>query len=84
MPLRHWYRYGNRVDGNPRTMMFIEKVFLDVFEHGEKFVLNKKYMKRTFAEICLSENMPDPLPVFQEMYDEERAKYDKLIDASRK
>ena len=51
MPLLHWQRYGNKVDGNPKTMEFIERVFLDLKEHGEKFVLNKKYMKKTFAEI---------------------------------
>ncbi|MBQ2737274.1 MAG: catalase [Clostridia bacterium] len=84
MPLRHWYRYGNRVSGNPRTMMFLEKVFLDVYEHGERYVLSKKYMKRTFSEICLAEQMPAPLPVFSQMYDEERAKYDKIMAERRK
>ena len=54
MPLAHWQRYGNKVNGNPRTMAFIEKVFLDVSENGEDFVLNKKYMRQTYKEICLS------------------------------
>lgn len=50
-PIEHWYRYGNKVDGNPKTMAFIERVFLDVREHGERFVLNRKYMKRIYEEI---------------------------------
>ncbi len=53
-PLEHWQRYGNKVDGNPKTMRFIELVFTDVKEHGEKFVLNRKYMKKTFQR-ALSE-----------------------------
>lgn len=52
LPLLHWQRYGCRVNGNPRTMEFIEAVFRDVCEHGEKFVLNKKYMKQTYSRIC--------------------------------
>ena len=52
MPLDHWYKYGNKVNGNPKTMKFIEQVFIDVKEHGDKHVLNKKYMKHKFKEIC--------------------------------
>ena len=48
--IMHWERYGNKVDGNPKTMRFIETVFRDICEHGEKYVLNKKYMKRTYDE----------------------------------
>ncbi len=51
MPILHWHKYGNKVDGNPKTMAFIEKVFEDLSLHGEKYVLNKKYMKKTFSEI---------------------------------
>ena len=51
MPLAHWERYGNKVNGNPKTMAFIERVFRDLAEHGEKFVLNKKYMKKTYQEV---------------------------------
>ena len=54
MPMAHWQRYGNKVNGNPRTMAFIERVFADISLHGEKYVLNKKYMKKTFGEICES------------------------------
>lgn len=51
MPILHWHKYGNKVNGNPKTMAFIERVFDDLSIHGEKYVLNKKYMKKTFSEI---------------------------------
>ena len=51
LPLLHWEKYGSKVDGNPKTMAFIDKVFHDVAEHGEKFVLNKKYMRATYDMI---------------------------------
>ena len=53
--LEHWQRYGNKVDGNPRTMEFIERCFQDLETLGERAVLNKKYMKRTYREICEKE-----------------------------
>ena len=55
MPLNHWYKYGNKVEGNPKTMKFIEEVFIDISEHGDKFVLKKRYMKEKFRQICLDE-----------------------------
>ena len=51
LPLEHWRRYGNKVNGNPKTMAFIERVFLDVKEYGERYVLNKKYMKATYFDV---------------------------------
>lgn len=51
-PLMHWMRYGNKANGNPATMAFMERVFTDLAEKGEGEVLCKAYMKRTFAEIC--------------------------------
>ena len=52
LPLDHWRRYGCRVSGNPKTLDFMESVFVDVEKYGEKYVLNKKYMKEKYAEIC--------------------------------
>lgn len=52
LPLLHWKKYGCKVKGNEKTMQFIEEVFIDVEMHGEKFVLNKKYMKNKFYEVC--------------------------------
>ncbi len=53
LPLEHWRKYGCRVSGNPRTMEYLDQVFLDVAEHGEKYVLSKKYLKEKYREICL-------------------------------
>jgi len=50
--LEHWLRYGNKVEANPKTMAFIERVFTDLCERGERAVLNKEYMKNTYKEIC--------------------------------
>jgi len=58
LPLRHWYKYGNKVKGNPRTMAFIEKTFIDIYKLGEKAVLNKAYMKKTYHDYCISDNHP--------------------------
>jgi hypothetical protein len=33
-------------------MAFVEAVFVDVGKYGEKSVLNKKYMKKKYSEIC--------------------------------
>lgn len=53
LPLEHWNKYGCKVEGNPLTLKFVESVFLDVEKHGLDFVLNKKYMKNKYSEICL-------------------------------
>ena len=52
-PLEHWLSYGYKVLGHPKTMEFIRVVFEDIQLHGEAFVLNKKYMKNTYAAVCL-------------------------------
>ena len=52
LPLLHWNKHGKRVTGNPRTMEFIEAVFIDVEARGEDYVLNKAYMKNKFREVC--------------------------------
>lgn len=50
--LEHWERFGNKVNGNPKTMLFVETVFRDLRDYGERYVLNKKYMKNTYKNIC--------------------------------
>lgn len=55
LPLEHWERYGNKAPGNPKTMAFLDRAFRDLKEHGEKYVLNKRYMKKAYKEICLSD-----------------------------
>lgn len=52
LPLKHWLKHGSKVNGNPTTMRFIEEVFIDVEKHGESFVLNRRYMKKKFSEVC--------------------------------
>ncbi len=52
LPLAHWKKYGCLVNGNPKTMRFIEEIFIDVELHGEDYVLNRKYMKQKFNEVC--------------------------------
>ena len=56
LPLKHWERYGCRVEGNPKTMLFIETAFRDVLEHGEDYVLNKDYMRSHYDKICLGKD----------------------------
>ncbi len=56
LPLLHWNRYGNRVNGNPLTMKFVEEVFIDVKDNGEEYVLSKKYMKEKYQSICMIDN----------------------------
>lgn len=52
-PLWHFRTYGNKVPANPKTLRFIDEVFVDVERLGEKAVLSKRYMKNKFKEICL-------------------------------
>ena len=54
--LAHWVRSGSKVDGNPRTMKFVETVFRDLSEYGEKHILRKKYMKETYKRVCLDKD----------------------------
>ena len=49
----HWERYGNKASANERSKKFIEVCFRDLNEKGEKYVLNKKYMKETYKAVCL-------------------------------
>ncbi len=53
LPLAHFRKYGILANGNPKTMRFVEEVFLDVETHGEGYVLSKKYMKEKYREVCL-------------------------------
>ena len=56
LPLSHWRKYGCRVRGNERTLAFMDEVFIDVSRHGEKYVLNKAYMRKKYAEVCLAKD----------------------------
>lgn len=52
LPLLHWKKYGSKVNGNKKTMAFIEQIFIDVEAHGEDVVLNSEYMKKKYREVC--------------------------------
>ncbi len=57
--LEHWQRYGNKVKTNPLNLDFVEHVFIDLNEHGERYILNKKYMKCAYREVVLKRlNLP--------------------------
>ena len=51
--LWHWDNYGTTAPGNEKTKLFIRTVFEDLVTLGEKKVLNKKYMRKTYDRICL-------------------------------
>ncbi len=58
--LEHWHRYGNKVETNPLNLDFVERVFTDLCEHGERYILNKKYMMRVYAEVVTARiSMPE-------------------------
>ena len=48
MVLRHWLKWGSLAPTNENMKSFFTKVFTDLAENGEKFVLNNKYMKDTY------------------------------------
>ena len=58
MPLIHWNKYGSKALGNPKTLAFINEVFIDLSKHGDSYVLNKAYMKKKYAEICGTGEIP--------------------------
>ncbi len=51
MVLEHWERAGQKAEMNDKIRSFLTKVFTDFVEKGEKFVLNKKYLKTTYVAI---------------------------------
>ena len=55
MLLSHWYKYGNRVEANPNTMLFIERTFLEIAELGEDAVLNAKHLKELYDKAMAEE-----------------------------
>ena len=55
LPLDHWMKHGCHEGGNPKTMRFVEEVFIDVKNLGENAVLNKRYMKEKYKKICLDD-----------------------------
>lgn len=56
MVLEYWEQNDCGCQTNERMCNFFVKVFSDLIALGEKAVLNKKYMKKTYNEIVLGEN----------------------------
>lgn len=51
MVLGHWLRVGSLTPMNDKMKEFFTTVFDDLIHLGEKQVLNKKYLKKTYAKI---------------------------------
>lgn len=51
MALNHWLKRGSLAQTNDNMRAFFTKVFSDLVEFGEKYVLNKKYLKDTYTQI---------------------------------
>ena len=49
--LNHWKNVGSLFPVNEKINKFLTTVFTDLVNCGEKHILNKKYMKKTYKEI---------------------------------
>lgn len=56
MVLNHWLKWGSHAQTNENMKAFFTKVFTELVELGEKQVMNKRYMKKTYNQIILSKN----------------------------
>ena len=54
MVLNYWLKGSPHSQTNVNMETFFTKVFTDLAKLGEKQVLNKKYMKKTYDEIVLN------------------------------
>ena len=51
-PLKYWYAHLGQTPVHEKTADFFEHVLTDLSIHGEKYILNKKYMKTNYEKIC--------------------------------
>lgn len=51
--LKHFSTHAKNELYNPKMKEFFIRVFTDLIEVGEKYVLNKKYMKKIYNEVVL-------------------------------
>ncbi len=56
MVLNHWLNWGIKAPTNDNMRAFFTQVFSDLVEKGEKFVLNKKYLKAQYNSLVLKNN----------------------------
>jgi len=52
--LAHWERKGSQTHMSDNMRKFFTKVFTDLISLGEKEVINKKYLKKTYNSIVLN------------------------------
>ena len=52
--LKFWYNYGCHAPTNDNMKKFFETVYMDLANHGEKYILNKKYLKNAYNSIVLA------------------------------
>lgn len=57
MVLNHWLKWGSQTQTNDNMKSFFTKVFTDYVTFGENKVLTKRYMKKIYNELVLSENI---------------------------
>ena len=57
MVLAHWQKWGCFAQTNQNMKNFFTKVFTDLKDKGEKFVLNKKYLKKIYKEEILEKKI---------------------------
>lgn len=53
--LAHWNAHREKQLTNENMLQFFDKVFLDLKDYGEKYILNKKYLKKTYDEVVLNQ-----------------------------
>lgn len=52
--LDHWLNFGILVPTNDNMKNFFTTVFTDYVNNGEKYILNKKYMKQTYNNLVIN------------------------------
>ncbi len=56
-PLEYWIKHLDQTPTNDNMKSFFSKVFTDLKDYGEQYVLNKKYLKETYDDIVIKNNV---------------------------
>lgn len=51
-PLQYWYDHLDFSLVHEKTAKFYEHVLKNLAQYGENYILNRKYMKKTYEKIC--------------------------------
>lgn len=54
--LNHWLTTKSHVQTHPKVIEFYDTVLYDLKVYGEKYVINKKYLKNIYKTIVINEN----------------------------